>query len=85
MAGTSDTKTTGRFFPKGPKSLKQGPTRHARAHAYLRVGQSSAVDLAVNLAWKVIDVPDVGHDGRRMSEAAAPVVADALSRCVTTP
>ena len=35
MAGTEDTKTTGRFFPKGPKSLKQGPTRYARAHIVL--------------------------------------------------
>jgi hypothetical protein len=85
MAGTADTKTTGRFFPKGPKSLKQGPTRHARAHAYLRVGQATAGDLGVSVAWKVIDVPDVGHDGRRMSDAAAPVVAEALSRSVTTP
>jgi hypothetical protein len=85
MAGTADTKTTGRFFPKGPKSLKQGPTRHARAHAYLRVGQATAGDLGVSVAWKVIDVPDVGHDGRRMSDAAAPVIAEALSRSVTTP
>ncbi|HEY0423693.1 MAG TPA: alpha/beta hydrolase [Rhodopila sp.] len=85
MAGTADTKTTGRFFPKGPKSLKQGPTRHARAHAYLRVGQATAADLGVSVAWKVIDVPDVGHDGRRMSDAAGPVIAEALSRSVTTP
>jgi hypothetical protein len=85
MAGTDDTKTTGRFFPKGPKSLKQGPTRYARAHAYLRVGQAAAAELGVSTAWKVIDVPDVGHDGRRMSDAAAPVIAEALSQSVTTP
>jgi hypothetical protein len=80
MAGTADTKTTGRFFPKGPKSLKQGPTRHARAHAYLRTGQVAAADLSVALAWTVIDVQDVGHDGRRMSDAAAPLIAKALYR-----
>jgi hypothetical protein len=78
MAGTADTKTTGRFFPKGPKSLKQGPTRHARAHTYLRVGQAAADALGVRLAWRVIDVADVGHDGRRMSDAAAPLIAEAL-------
>jgi hypothetical protein len=82
MAGTADTKTTGRFFPGGPKSLKQGPTRHARAHTYLRTGQQAAADLGVGLAWRVIDVPDVGHDGRRMSDAAAPLIAEALHRCV---
>jgi hypothetical protein len=85
MAGTADTKTTGRFFPKGPKSLKQGPTRHARAHTYHRLGHAAAADLGVSLAWKVIDVPDVGHDGRRMSDAAAPVIADALYRSATGP
>jgi hypothetical protein len=80
MAGTADIKTTGRFFPKGPKSLKQGPTRHARAHTYLRTGQDAAATLGVPLAWRVIDVPDVGHDGRRMSDAAAPLIAAALHR-----
>lgn len=80
MAGTADIKTTGRFFPKGPKSLKQGPTRHARAHTYLRTAQVAAATLGVPLAWKVVDVADVGHDGRRMSDAAAPLVAEALHR-----
>jgi hypothetical protein len=80
MAGTNDVKTTGRFFPKGPKSLKQGPTRHARAHSYLRVARSTAAELGVSLAWQVIDVPDVGHDGKRMSDAAAPLIAAALQR-----
>jgi hypothetical protein len=78
MAGTADIKTTGRFFPKGPKSLMQGPTRHARAHTYLRVGQEAASALGVPLAWTVIDVPNVGHDGRLMSDAAAPLIAKAL-------
>jgi hypothetical protein len=78
MAGTGDIKTTGRFFPKGPKSLKQGPTRHARAHTYLRTGLAAADALGVRLAWRVIDVADVGHDGRLMSDAAAPLIAEAL-------
>jgi hypothetical protein len=80
MAGTEDTKTTGRYFPGGPKSLRQGPTRHARAHSYLRAGRQAATALGVNLAWQVIDVPGVGHDGRRMSDAAAPLIAEALKR-----
>jgi hypothetical protein len=37
----------------------------------------------VALAWRVIDVPDVGHDGRRMSAAAAPVICEALRRAAT--
>lgn len=79
MTGTNDTKTTGRFFPKGPRSMKQGPTRHARAHTYLRLGREAAERLGTACAWRVLDVPDVGHNGRRMSEAAVPVVAAAFS------
>jgi hypothetical protein len=80
MAGTTDTKTTGRFFPKGPKSLRQGPHRHARAHSYLATAREAAARHNVSLAWRVIDVPDVGHDGRLMSAAAAQVVAEAFAR-----
>jgi hypothetical protein len=83
MAGTADTKTTGRFFPKGPKSLKQGPHRHARAHTYLAIARQAASAHNATLGWRVIDVPDVGHDGRRMSAAAAPVICEALRRAAT--
>ena len=78
MAGTEDTKTTGRFFPKGPKSLRQGPHRHARAHNYVSMGRNAAARYRVPLAWQVVDVLGVGHDGRRMSDAAAPLVAAGL-------
>jgi hypothetical protein len=78
MAGTHDTKTTGRFFPKGPRSMRQGATRHERAHNYVRLGREMATVLGARCAWTVIDVPGVGHDGHRMSIAAAPVIAAAL-------
>jgi hypothetical protein len=78
MAGTEDIKTTGAHFPKGPKSMRQGPTRHARAHAYFHAGQAAAQACGVTLAWELIDVPGVGHDGARMSDAAAPLIAQRL-------
>jgi len=78
MAGTADTKTTGKFFPKGPRSMRQGPTRWHRAHVYLAQGRAVADRLGTACAWRVIDVENVGHDGRRMSDAAAPVIAAAL-------
>ncbi len=78
MTGTLDTKTTGRFFPKGPRSMRQGATRHERAHNYVREGHAAAAALGTRCAWTVMNVPDVGHDGERMSVAAAPVVAAAL-------
>jgi hypothetical protein len=85
MAGTEDNKTTGRFFPGGNKSMRQGPHRHARAHTYLAVGRKAAAEHGVPLAWHVIDVPNVGHDGRRMSDAAAPLIAEALRHAAPNP
>ena len=80
MAGTKDTKTTGRFFPHGPKALRQGATRHARAHAYFAEGKAAAAKLHVPFAWTLIDVQDVGHDGRGMTDAAAPLIMETLRR-----
>ena len=78
MAGTEDTKTTGKFFPKGPRSLRQGAHRHERAHTYVRMGRALAEALGTTCRWSVIDVPGVGHSGKGMSAAAAPVIAAAL-------
>ncbi len=78
LAGTEDTKTTGRFFPKGPRSLKQGPTRYHRAHTYIQLGHQAAAALGTHCAWTVTDVPGVGHQGHGMSIAAAPIAARLL-------
>ena len=78
MTGTNDTKTTGRYFPKGPRSMRQGATRHERAHNYVRAGHTAAEALGTRCAWTVVNVPGVGHDGEQMSLAAAPVIASAL-------
>ena len=67
MTGTNDTKTTGRYFPKGPRSMRQGATRHERAHNYVRAGHTAAQALGTRCAWTVINVPGVGHDGEQMS------------------
>ena len=78
LAGTADTKTTGRFFPKGPRSMRQGAHRYERAHNYVRAGHAAAHRLHTACAWRVIDAPGVGHDGAGMSAAAVPIVAAAL-------
>jgi poly(3-hydroxybutyrate) depolymerase len=78
MAGTEDVLTTGRFFPKGPRSMRQGATRYERAQNYVRSGHTAAAMLQTRCAWTVIDVPGVGHDGKRMCAAALPVISAAL-------
>jgi len=79
MAGTADVKTTGRFFPKGPRSMRQGANRYERAHNYIRAGHGTAAALQTTCAWTIVDVPDVGHDGKDMSAAAAPIVAAVMA------
>ena len=78
MAGTADVETTGRFFPKGPRSMRQGANRYERAHNYVRAGYAAAAALQTACAWTIVEVPGVGHDGKRMSAAAAPIVAAAM-------
>jgi hypothetical protein len=58
--------------------MRQGETRYHRAHNYVRLGHAAADALGARCAWRVIDVPGIGHDGHGMSIAAAPVVAAAL-------
>jgi hypothetical protein len=76
--GHRDVSTSGRFFPKGPRSMHQGATRYERAHNYVRSGHAAAGALQTSCAWAVIDVPGVGHDGKLMSAAAAPIVSAAM-------
>jgi hypothetical protein len=78
MAGTADVETTGRFFPKRPRSMRQGANRYERAYSYVQAGHAAAAALQTTCAWTVINVPGVGHDGKRMSAAAAPIISAAI-------
>jgi hypothetical protein len=79
FAGTADVDTTSPHFPHDAAAMGQGPTRFARAHAYLSAARAAAARYRVPFGWTLIEVPDVGHDGNRMSAAAAPVLAAALN------
>jgi hypothetical protein len=78
FAGTADTDTAGEHFPREEAAMRQGPTRYARAHAYFAAAQEAARARGVACSWTITDVPDVGHDGEKMSAAAAPILAAAL-------
>ena|SRR6185312_12227963 len=78
FAGTADTDTTDENFPRNEPAMRQGPTRYARAHAYLAAAHEAARQRGVPCNWTITDVPDVGHDGAKMSAAAAATVAAAL-------
>ena len=78
MAGTADIDTTTASFPRDALAMAQGPTRYARAHAYVATARAQAARLGIHCAWTIVDVPGVGHDGKRMATAAAPIVSAAL-------
>ncbi len=78
MAGTADIDATSPHFPKEPAAMRQGPTRFARAHRYIATARETAARMNMHCAWTIADVADVGHDGERMSAAAAPLLSAAL-------
>ena len=58
--------------------IKQGMNPFGFAAMHDANAQTQASRYGVDCAWKIIDVPDVGHDGERMSAAAAPVLGPQL-------
>ena len=78
FAGTADVDTASPHFPNDAAAMRQGPTRFARAHAYIDAARDAAKRYGVACAWTILDVTDVGHDAKQMSEAAAPILAAAL-------
>jgi hypothetical protein len=78
FAGTADIDTASPHFPRDDAAMRQGPTRFARAHAYVGAARDAAARRNVRCAWTIINVAGVGHDGEKMSAAAAAVLAAAL-------
>lgn len=78
MTGTADTKTDSAAFPKEAGAMAQGANRHLRAQAYHAAALAQSKSLGVACAWRITDVPNIGHDGKRMAAAAAPTLSAAL-------
>ena len=78
FAGTADIDTASSHFPNDDAAMRQGPTRFARAHAYIATARDTAKRREMPCAWTIVEAADVGHDGEKMSGAAAAVLAAAL-------
>lgn len=78
MVGTEDLDNTSDAFPKEPEAMLQGSTRYARAHRYITRAREIADALDARCGWSLVEVKGVGHEGGKISEAAAPIVAAAL-------
>lgn len=80
FAGTADIEVASPHFPKDEPAMRQGATRFDRARAYFAAAQRLSDVLDVPCGWSITDVPGVGHDGEKMSAAAAPLLANVLHR-----
>jgi hypothetical protein len=78
VAGTEDMKTTGDFFSKGPRLMRQRANRYERVHNYVQAANAAVAALPTFCVWTITEVPDVGPDGKAMSAAAAPMVSAAM-------
>ena len=70
FAGNRDIETDADNLPKHDAALRQGPHRFARAHYYLDRGRTAAAALGVPCNWRLVVVPEVGHEGMLMSAFA---------------
>jgi pimeloyl-ACP methyl ester carboxylesterase len=72
LLGTADTER-GPDLNISPGAERQGPNRLARGHAAFRAARDLAQARGWPFHWTLVEVPGVGHSGRRMigSEQAA--------------
>jgi pimeloyl-ACP methyl ester carboxylesterase len=65
---------------KTPKADEQGIGRLARGRYFFSESQKIAAALGAEFRWTIEEVPDVGHDFRRMAEAAAKLLYETGDR-----
>jgi pimeloyl-ACP methyl ester carboxylesterase len=74
LLGEADTKTDDKDLDRSEGSMKQGANRLERGENFMGTATTAARDLGVKLAWELAYVPGVGHEGSKMSRAAADLV-----------
>ena len=77
LLGEADTQTDAANLPKARQATAQGVNRFERGGNFFAHAQAQAQKLGTPLAWERITVPGVGHDSRRMSQAAARLLFEA--------
>ena len=69
--GTRDNDPNAKNLRRTPEADRQGRHRYARAHYFFSQSKAKAERLGKEFAWRIVDVPGVGHSGSRMSRHAA--------------
>ena len=71
LLGEADIQTDAANLPKARQASAQGVNRFERGTNFFAQATAQAQKLGTPLAWERVTVPGVGHDSRRMSQAAA--------------
>ncbi len=71
LGENDDSDDAGGTLLRTPIIDRQGQGRLSRGRNFFRIGQERARQLQAGFRWRVETVPDVGHDFREMSRAAA--------------
>ena len=74
LVGENDNDPDAENMSKSDGAMKEGATRLDRAEAFFKTATTAANDLGVKLAWDLVEVPGVAHNGSSMSKAAAEAV-----------
>jgi hypothetical protein len=71
LVGEKDDDPDDENLNKSSGAEKQGATRVERGENFFKAATASAQALNAKLAWELVEVPDVAHNGAEMSKAAA--------------
>jgi hypothetical protein len=74
MAGMLDIDAGDPTFPKEPEAMVQGGTRYERAHRYFDDARKAADVRHAPFGWSMVDVAGVGHEGAKITVAAAEIL-----------
>jgi len=64
-------------FRMTPEAMRQGPTRLDRGRFYFAAAKRAAEKLGAPLDWRIVIVPDIGHDNAKMAGTAAQIIQEA--------
>ncbi|WP_423454475.1 hypothetical protein [Ottowia sp. VDI28] len=74
LLGGNDVNPNHKYLSHKPEAEAQGPYRLARGEFFFQTAQQQAGKIGVPFNWTMSVVPGVGHNNKRMSEAAVKYV-----------
>lgn len=79
LLGDQDTNPKASSLRRTPEAMRQGNHRLERGHHFFNLAKSIANQRSLPFAWKLQEVPGVGHNGAKMAPAAAQIMADYIN------